>query len=320
MPLVPLAAPEVNWERQVERRVKDIIAENLAFSESYNYSFVNRDKIGDFGLKVVDHIVLKNYLSADQSLLRTSLIPNLLKNVVDNLRFYEDFKIFEIGRVFWKQAGAYSKHVGSDDKLPFQDKFLSAVVVEKDNQKPFYVVKGALESLFKNLNLDYQFQPLAKAMPAFALSSRVLEVAVKGKVLGTVGEVSDLTRSKLDISSAVGYFELDFTELAKTVTGDKKYQELLKYPVVYRDLALLLSQNVSWEEVKKAVKKIGGELVRNIELFDVYEGDKIEVGQRSLAFHLEYYSAERTLEAKEVDEIQQKIIAGLEKKFGAKTR
>jgi len=320
MPDVPLDVPEINFERRYERRLKNIMTGNLAFMETYNYSFVNKAEVEYFGFEVENHIALKNYLSEDQSLLRTSLIPNLLKNVVDSQRFYSDFKIFELGRVFLKKEGEYDRAIGSKEQIPWQHKILSGVVVEKENSEPFYKAKGVVESLLDQLDLNYYFKEIDYSLPAWVETSRTLEIFVKGEAMGSVGEISNFTKSKLDIDGAVGYFELDFTKLAEAITDKKKYKEIPKYPAVLRDLAVLVGSETNWEDIKKEVKKAGGKLVEKIDLFDVYDGDKIESGKRSLAFHLEYWSAEKTLESAEVDELHKKIVKALEKKFNIKVR
>lgn len=320
MPLVSLSVPEINQERQTERRIKNILTGSLAFSESCNYSFVDKSKVGYFGFTPAEHIALKNYLSEEQSLLRTSLIPGLTNNVVDNLRFYDSFQIFEIGRVFLKKPGEDLKGVGSEDKLPWQHKALSGVIVKKGDSEPFYLVKSAIESLLEQLGVAYYFQKPDYALPAWIEKTRVLEVMIKGKPVGSIGELSGRTRASFGLEPAVGYFELDFTELAAMVEDNKKYQELPKYPAVLRDLSILVGAGTKWEDIKKAVKKTGGDLIQNIELFDVYSGGKIEAGKRSLAFHLEFRSPERTLSAEEVENLTKAIVRELESKFGAAVR
>ncbi|MFA5358365.1 MAG: phenylalanine--tRNA ligase subunit beta [Patescibacteria group bacterium] len=319
-PVLPMSLPQENRERTVERKIKDILVGPLAFTESYNYSFVDKNKVGNLGLLAADHIELANSLSEEQGLLRNSLIPNLVKNVADNLRFYDSFKLFELDSVFIKNLeGQYIKIIGQEEKLPFQEKYLSGVAVEAGNDQPFYIVKGVVESLLDQLRLDYFWQ-VPKNIPAWCEKTRAMQVVVRGKVLGLVGELARTVADKVDIKPAVGIFELNAEMIANVYDDNKVYEEISKYPSVLRDLAIVLPDGTTWEDVKKAVKKVGGELVSDIELFDVYQGDKIEAGHKSLAFHLVFSLPDRTLTAEEVGQVEKKVVTELGNKFKARVR
>ncbi|MFA6533845.1 MAG: phenylalanine--tRNA ligase subunit beta [Patescibacteria group bacterium] len=320
MPEVILGAPEVNQERQLERQVKNLLA-GYGFIESYNYSFVGPELLGQLGLQSQEKlfIKLKNYLSPEQSILRPVLTPGLLQNAADNLRFYEEFKIFELGRAFLNGPGEYNRRPGSEEKLPWQHQLLSGVMVAPGEQPPFYLVKGAVESLLQALGYDYYFGALEN-IPGFMAPSRTQKLVVSGEAIGQIGELNAAAAATLGIKVSVGLFELDFTKLAALPRQAIEYEAPAKYPSVWRDLAILVDLGVKWEEIKKAVKKTGGELIQEIELFDVYTGDKIGAGSRSLAFHLEFRALDRTLAAEEADGALLKIKEELEKRFGAKSR
>ncbi|MBI5621881.1 phenylalanine--tRNA ligase subunit beta [Candidatus Falkowbacteria bacterium] len=323
MPMVELCAPSVNLERQLERRVKNILV-GYGLTEASNYSLVDpvflETLLGPtFKPELI--IRLKNYLSVEQSVLRPALSPGLLRNVADNSRFYAAVRLFEIGRAFINRSdpAGYSRRSGSDDRLPWQHRLLGGVVLDPADDQPFSTVKGLVSSLLDALGYDYYFDTLDN-VPGFMEAARTVKVVVAGSAIGQLGEVNASTASMLGIHQAAALFELDFTLLAALPRQESVYAGVSKYPSVFRDVAIVLDQQYPWEDIKKEVKKAGGTLLTSVDLFDVYEGGKIEAGQRSLAFHLKYWSSERTLESAEVDALQQKVTAALQKKFAAEVR
>jgi len=318
MPEVRMDPPREEQELRVEWRVKNILARDLGFTEVYNYSFVNEKSIEKFGFKIADHIRVKNALSSDQSLMRVSLVPNLLNNVIDNSRFFSEFKLFELDRVFHKEKGPDARDAAEEEFLPRQDKYLAGVICGPSDC--FYGVKGAVETLLKKLKVEYSLNKSDKNLPNYLAGQRSLAILVNKEIVGWLGELNHKIKNNLAIEEPVAIFELNFEKIWPLANDNVKFRPLSKFPEVNRDLAILVGEKTEWQAIEKLVLKLGQPLVKTVDLFDVYEGGKIEAGKKSLAFHIIFSADDRTLEGDEVKKIENKIIIGLEKEFGAKIR
>lgn len=260
-PVVSLIPSKRNLDIFWENIVKNILKE-AGFTEVYNYSFIS-EKGG---------VEVENPVSSEYKYLRPSLIPNLLKNIEKNLRYFSEIKIFELGKVF----------EGRKEKRQ-----LSGLVVGQD----FYYLKGVIDLLLNKLgisNIQYEERGL-----------RVALIKVNGTALGFLKEK---------------VFELDFEKLQKVASEEHQYHPLSKFPSAVRDLAILVPRETKVVEVLNKINAAGGRLVRDIDLFDIYQGTELPQGKKNLAFHIVYQAEDRTLKSEEIDKIHQKIIKTLEKK------
>ncbi|MCF7907030.1 phenylalanine--tRNA ligase subunit beta [Patescibacteria group bacterium] len=267
-----LLSPELKLRKKVSQ-----VLRACGFDEVYNYAFT--DQPGK--VKVI------NPLNSNQGYLKKSLQADLIKNAEQNLANFQQFKIFEIGKIFDPQEKI---KIGGLICAPEKDIFQEA--------------KGVLELLWEELGIDKQkFDYQEKG------------IYLGGKKRGELRLVSD----------QFAVFEIDFAFLIKEQNLVKKYSLISPYPPVKRDLAFLIDQKYSWAEIFREIKTISP-LIKAVELFDVFDlsdhQKKIE-GQkekRSLAFHLIYQSKEKTLESKEVEKVQKIIINKLKQKFKAELR
>jgi phenylalanyl-tRNA synthetase beta chain len=289
--------------------------------EVLNYSFHGADAFDMLKLEE-DHkyrnvLRLRNPLSENQSTIRTTLLPILLENIKYNMnRRTNDIHIFEIGRVFHPLEG---------EKQPYEPEYVSGAMtglinaqIWNQSTRPvdFFDIKGAVESILDELGIhSYQLKP-ASNLPF--QSGRSAEIIVDGVSLGVFGEIHRNVLVSYDIEQNVYMFELCFDELMKFSTMGK-FETLPVFPSVYRDMAIILPYDVPASQVDELIKS-AGELVRNVNLFDVYKGKQVPDNMKSLAFSIEYYSSDKTLTDEEVDEIHQKIISMLKEKFGAELR
>ncbi|MBT4334930.1 phenylalanine--tRNA ligase subunit beta, partial [bacterium] len=161
MPNVSMEPQEFNYERAVERKVKNVLVNICGLNEVLNYSFISEKQISNLDLNIKDHLELKNTLSVDQKYLRTTLLFNLLSNVSKNLRFFKEFNLFELGRVYLDKTGEY--HTGPKKKefLASQSKELAGVCVNKNG---FNQVKGIIETLLNELEVKYEFKVKKKVL------------------------------------------------------------------------------------------------------------------------------------------------------------
>ncbi len=296
-PTAALIPPKRNLALFWENRAKDILS-GIGFNEVYNYSFISQRDVDIFQFKNV--VELENPISADFRYLRPSLIANLLKDIQKNQSFFKTIRVFELGRVF-------------ESPLPNEKRMLAGAMTGD----VFFEAKGAVESLLNKMGIsdawydDYRPKPEEGGLSMWHQTRRA-EVKIGERKIGFLGEVCRRVLDKLGINGRVVVFDIDFEKLEKLASEEQEYRPISKYPAAIRDLAVLVPIEVKVVDILNKINAAGGELVNDVDLFDIYEGDEIPQGKKSLAFHIIYQSSERPLSSKEIDSIQREIIQSLE--------
>jgi phenylalanyl-tRNA synthetase beta chain len=321
LPVFTMDLPEVNEERKIERKIKNILCLKNSLNEAYNYSFVGEEQLKKLDIDFFNYLKLANPLSGIHNLLRQSLAPGLIGNIKVNQYKRDTFGFFEIGTVFFKTAGSLRKDNAEGNFLPYQEKHLGlAVTGEADN---FAALKSIISSLFKNIfnqEIEAEFS-IIDGRPGWADQNAIAKVLVFGQELGVVGLLSPEAVENMNLKRGVAVAELNFNKLMELVLSQPAYHfiEMPKYPPVMRDLAFVVENKILYNNLKKEISEFNP-LIKTVELFDVYIGNKLAGGKKSLAFHINYQAEERTLTAAEVDKIQSDLVARLEEKFEAKLR
>jgi phenylalanyl-tRNA synthetase beta chain len=316
-PVFPTAAlipPERNLDIFWQNFVKNILKE-AGFTEVYNYYFVGDREASLLKYAKKDLIEIENPVSENYKYLRPSLIPKLLDNVVQNMKNFETIKIFELGKIFHKDHP--KKHI--------ENRALTGVIFEAEGSKDnFYELKGVCDLLLEKMGIpnfwydSHEPTPEESKISIWHLS-RSAEIKVDHREIGFLGELSPRVSKKLKIGRVV-IFDFDFEALQDLASEEQGYRPVSKYPAALRDIAVLVPSTVLVEDVLQIIDKISGQLIRDVDLFDIYEGEKIPKGRKNLAFHIVYQSDEKTLNSKEVDKIHKKIIQVLNKKKGWRVR
>ncbi len=143
-------------------------------------------------------------------------------------------------------------------------------------------------------------------------NKKCAEIKIDHEEIGFLGEISLKILETLKINDKVVVFDIDFEKLSKLSSEETIYRPISRYPAAIRDIAILVPSDVFVEEVLNKIEIAGGSLIRDIDLFDIYEGEELPGGKKNLAFHIIYQAEDRTLSSKEIDEIQEKIIKTLE--------
>jgi len=297
-PTISLVPAKRNEEIFWEDMVKDILKE-AGFTELYNYSFISEAETSTFHYQEKELIELDNPLSQEQKYLRPSLIPNLLKNVQKNQKHFSKIRIFELGKIF--NQGVEKRQL--------------AGLISGDE---FYQLKGIIDLLLNKLGIsdiwydDWQATP-EQSKKSLWHPKKSAEIKIGKEEVGFLGEISPRILQSLKISDKVVVFDIDFDRLQKLASEEHEYLPLSKFPSAVRDLAILVPQQTKVVQVLNKINTVGGSLVRDVDLFDIYQGEELPQGKKNLAFHIIYQSDTRTLTSKEVDEIHQKITKALEK-------
>lgn len=303
---------------EVNKHVKYFLSMNAGMREVFNYPWTEEyivKKLSAVGYK--DQFVSVENPPADENrYLATSLIPNLLKNTENNLRFYDTFRLFECARVF---VPDYTSEKDNEEKLPKQPKRLSGIYADKNSTREelFYKIKGIIENILTALQIEHTLsvshnEPWLE--PGYALT-----IEVNKAVIGSCGIINNKLASSLKIEASVAAFELEYEALVENAYRQVVFERIPEYPAVMRDIAIIVDQKTPYRELEAVISAQSDLLVR-YELFDVYSGSQIGAGKRSLAWHLAFRHHERTLTSQEADEELSKIIKALETQFKAELR
>ncbi|MFH1259931.1 MAG: phenylalanine--tRNA ligase subunit beta [Elusimicrobiota bacterium] len=304
-----------DWEQQIRE-----ILVGLGFNETINYSLVPGEYLGEF--LAVDQLTktvkLANPLSNQGDTLRTSLISGLVTNLSFNIhRQNNDLKYFEIGRVFSRDG----ENVKEKRKLAFvlTGHSLPSHWQEKSKELDFHSLTGVTILLLNQLGLE-NIKVVSGKLNFLSPIENAQVVDFPEKVIGFAGRLHPKLEKKYDLS-ATYLAELDLELIFSSIEKKKKaYQPIPKYPAIKRDLSLVVPEKITVEEIINEIKKIAQELLKTVELFDLYQGKNIPEACRSLSFSLTYQHPERTLTESEINTLNEAVIASLETKFSAKMR
>ncbi len=318
MPLFSITPPIENTLKTLERNIKEILALECGFTESYNYSFESPEWLKRLEMDTSLHLELENPIAKDRPLIRRSLIPNLLVNMESNLHRYEEIKLFETGRVYKIEGAGERVEPKSDELLPKQDVYLGMVLAKKGQKVPFFHMSSALDVVFKRLSIPYELRTEndghGQTLLSFAHPGRRAFIFVNNAWVGTIAELHPHLQKNVGIDERVAFVQLNLCSLAQYSTQELKYTALSLFPSVKRDIAFVINCSTSHAQVVQALKHVDA-LITDVELFDVYEGEKLGKDRKSMAYHI-IYSADRTLTSEEVDQVHAKVVQAVMKLGG----
>ena len=319
-----LPPQRANPRLDVTERVRDLLV-GCGLDEVITYSLIDlRDEAAlwppgeepDLG----EHLKVLNPLSSERAHLRRTLLPSLLHTTRDNLRFIERVEIFEVGAIYVPVEG---------QTLPDEPLRLCVVMTGPREERSwmagqdrtlvdFFDLKGVVEALLAGLDLEGTFA--AGEHPAFH-PGRCAEVRIGEAVVGTLGELHPLVREAFELpGQPVCGLELDLEQLLALQGGPQWMTSISTHPPVYEDLAVVVEEAVPAVEVRDLIAQTGSPLVRSVVLFDVYRGEQVGAGKKSLAYRLTYQADDRTLTDREVAKVRGKIVRRLEREVGAVLR
>ncbi|MDP2625133.1 MAG: phenylalanine--tRNA ligase subunit beta [Candidatus Peregrinibacteria bacterium] len=304
LPQLPINLPLENKERFHKHDARSIMAHQLGFSETVNYSFYSKDEFEGCGLEEMRHLKVLNALSSEQTHMRTSLIPGMLKSLYKNSHERDRVKLFEIGRTYI-ETGEY---------MPLEEKWISAAVATQSNDEVFYEIKGALEGFLTKFRSPNPIFRECTTPPTYAHPKKCIEILIKGDVIGYAFTLHPGVAKTFNLEHNIGIFELNFTKLV--AAGRKKiaFEELPKFPNMPFDVSLLIDRKKPVGDVAKAIRQSDKQgIVRNVKLFDVYQGKGIPENKKSLAFNIELRHDGHTLSDQEFKTAQEAVFKGIEK-------
>lgn len=323
LPTFSITPPLHNPTKSLKREIKNILALECGFTESYNYSFVSPEWLKLLEVDSHFYVELENPIAKDRPFLRRSLIPNLLHNLESNLHRSEEVKLFETGRVYKIEEAGERVAPGSDELLPRQDTMLGVVYAGKGESVPFYTLRSAIETILTRLHVAYSFERESNTphitFPSWTHPSRTCFIYMNGHIVGFVGELHPRIQKNVGIDARAAWAEMNLNACVEAMHETVSYHPLSSYPSVVRDLAFVVEKKTPHAQIVATIQNIDP-LIKNVELFDVFEGEKIGSTKKSVAYHIEYRSDERTLTTEEIDAIQKKVLTALQKECGAEIR
>jgi phenylalanyl-tRNA synthetase beta chain len=317
LPRGVVATPRPGPEVRLLAAARQLL-EGLGFFEVVTYSF-QPDRLGNLlsAGEAPAALRLANPLSEEQAMMRTSLLPGLLDALRRNaLKQAQDVRLFEISKVFEPRPGK---------DLPHEEHWLTGLMYGAREEAAwntsrdpvnFFDLKGMVETLLEGLGIpEAAFTP--EGLPAYLrYGARVFSGS---RELGVLGELRPDIGDQLDLEGAIFGFNLNFAALSQAAVPPR-FTPLPRYPAVFRDIAVMLPESVPAARVTEALYAYGRPWLVEAVLFDVYVGDPVPPGKRSLAFRLSYRDPERTLTDDLVNPHHQALVAALAKNLGAELR
>ncbi|MBR3049488.1 MAG: phenylalanine--tRNA ligase subunit beta [Bacilli bacterium] len=296
-------AKDVKYNRTISKRLR-----NQGLNEVITYTLVSPEMAELFDYRKLKKVVLPNPMSIDKSVVRTSLIPSLLNTYNYNkARKVEDVFIYEISKVYDKDYNEDSMISGLLKGNYVSNSWNNSVKVD------FYIVKGIVEDLLNYLGFKnrYSFEVSTCSDLHPGVSA---DIILDREKIGIIGKV----HPKL-VKDDIYVFELSMNSLMKKVKNIK-YKEAPKYPEIEKDMAFILDKDISAGEVINTIRKAGGRLLSDIDIFDIYTGENIDNNKKSIAFKLTFVDLNKTLTDEEVMEVFNRIIDKVEEVHKAKVR
>lgn len=284
---------------RTKREIKNKLI-NLGLNETLSYTLIPNDKVHMFTNEEFKEITLNDPMSEDRNTLRYSLIYSL-KEIYDynKARNNANISIFEVGKGFYKENDEYKE----DLKLACLmtgDYYLDVTKTKVD----FFVIKGVLEELLDYLGYNNRYSLVIDENVSKEFHPGVsASIIMQGKNVGVIGKIHPSISSD-DIFA----FEINLTKLLKNRATRMSFKEIPKYPIVKKDVAFIVSKDVTVEKVMQVIKKAGGKTLKKQELFDVYVGESIGLDNKSLAFKLSFQDENKTLTEEEVMKVFNDII------------
>lgn len=319
LPSASIAPPVGNVLRETINIIQNVCALECGFNEVMNYSFVSPELLHKLEMNPKDHIELNNPVAKDRPYLRRYLMPNMLESLEANLHRFDSVRLFEIGRVFRMDEPGERAVSGSNDLLPRQDSYLGVVCATKGDDTPFYKVSSLVRTVLDRLRVAYAIQAADPDGSSFVHPGRFAYVKVNDTIVARIAELHPKLQHNMGISERVGMLELNINDLISVLRARTQYHVLPVFPEVERDIAFVVSKNMTHEDIEQAIRA-SDSLVVGVKLFDVFKGKNVKEGHKSMAYRLTYRADDRTLEAKEIDAIQKKIETLLIKHFKAEIR
>lgn len=330
IPEEKLAMPRENQPLSPIEQVRIRLSEaavSIGYCQAVNFSFIGESGNALLGVADDRQIRVQNPVTADMSVMRRGMLPSLLNNAVYNTKqSVDDIALFEIGHTY-EFEGDEEPRDRKEMRPPAKETPYFAALLSghsrrfwrgEDREHDFYDIKGHAEFLLRAIGLQKIVVEAAPNVP-WLHPGRAARFLVKGQVVALFGEVHPSLCKEMDLRHRTCYLEIP---LAGPVleAGIPRYTDIPRFPAVTRDIALVVDRAVRSQDLERTIRKAGKDLLHSVRVFDLYEGEHVPTGKKSLAYSLTYRAADRTLKEEEVTTRHGEVLAALEKDNGAVLR
>ena len=307
LPELPLKLGKYN---KVKREIKNKLA-SLGLNETLTYSLIPQSEVHKFTTDTFEEIMLADPMSEDRNTLRYSLLYSL-KEVFEynNARNNSDISIFEIGKSFYKENNEYKEKLNLAVLLS-GNYYLDI----KKTKVDFYILKGIVEELLDYLGFNGRYSFITGNVPSELHPGVSALINIQGNNIGIIGKLHpNVTKKDIFV------FEIDLDKLLSLHPSKMTYKDISKYPSIIKDVAFVVNKNVLNGDITTLIKKAGGRMLNQIEVFDVYTGENVKENEKSIAYTLTFKDDSKTLSDEEVMQVFNKIINDVTSKLNCTVR
>ncbi len=270
----------------------------------YNYSFVSDSLLQKLNMDLHECVPLKNFLSEEATHMRNSLIPNLMKGLEENIRDRKDLKLFEIEKAFFKE--------GND----VWEKYLLSWVMTSEKEIPYYDLQNSISDFLKTIFVDNFFFENTQKIPKYAHAGRTAKIVARWSEIWVIWEIHPNIAKRFDVEARVAFFEIDISELLTKAYNKTKAKELSNFQENNFDLSFVVEKNIAGREIANTIAGVDKNIIKKVELFDIYENEEKLPGKRSMSFTVYIQSMTGTIDDETKAKLIQEIVSKVEKKGG----
>lgn len=310
-------------QQQLRRHIKNYL-QSVGLMETITYSLTKEAFIQKLvSPEIKDHklvpVQVAMPMSEDHKYLRLSILPELLQSIAYNhARTQTDLAYYELGKIFTSDEEAVTKQPIEIQRLSgaLTGKWLENAWQQEKKDVDFYLVKGIMEGLFTYLQVPITFE---QANLPDMHPGRCATIKINHKIIGFIGQIRPQLQKQMDLKETY-VFDINVKEVIAAYSYIPTYNDIPKYPSIARDIAFILDEDVVAGDVKAMIEKSGAPLVKNVQIFDLYQGDNLPEGKKSVAYSLLYQHPEKTLTDDDIETSYQEIIDTINKQFNAYVR
>ena len=305
LPSGQATAGGLNFKLRMEAKARDV-AEYCGFSQGYCYSFES-PKVFDKLLIPEDSelrkaIVISNPLGEDFSIMRTLSLNGMLTSLATNFnRRNKDVRLYELGNIYLPKSLPLTEL--PEERMQF--------TLGMYGQGDFFEMKGVVEEFLDQAGMHKRPDYDGDAHIPFLHPGRQAKVSYEGREIAYLGEVHPTVAAAYGMKGRAYIAVIDMPEIVALATFDRKYEGIARFPAVTRDLSMVVPTDIRAAEIEKMILQRGGKILEDLKLFDIYEGDQVADGHKSMAYSLVFRSKEKTLEEQEIGAAMKKILNGL---------
>lgn len=297
----------------LERRIREYLSYRCGLNEIFTYPWIDEKYITAAKINKEKCVTLTSPPAPELSILRSSLVPGMLEAISKNLRYFDSFKMFEVAQVFEK--GIYHEST-EEETLPLHKKNITGCIVGKDAKEIFFEAKGIIEEMASHCHMEsLSFKEGEKS--SWEDKDVHLNITLNNEIIGTIGllSVAAMNESKIKHTN-VAIFELNFDKLIPLPSRTNEFKHLPQFPLVEKDLSILIDEDVKWEEIAKTISP----MLKELEFIGEYKGSQIKEGKKSISFRFKLGNKDGTMTSEQINNKMNAVLKILNKKCGAELR